>query len=267
MLTNNRFKENPNHRVDILNKTLGNVLITVTIEDALPTGFEGLVSLEELVGDTDTESLIFNGLVLKIKALFDERPIWTRLAINSVLNTTFLEEKGLRQVLPYFAYQFTNGPWKGCYVKYGVDPRSNSDYRIYQIAEIRSARTGGARINERRGLTAAQRLMQLAPPVVKASHLYKGEVSTTRTFQLIDLIPENFTPLVNSIIYVRAEMDPIDGWYVEGHVALIRGMIRDVAIPESGTHQDDEVSDFTGIEGLEEYVENSDDLFDILEDL
>jgi hypothetical protein len=41
--------------------------------------------------------------------------------------------------LPYVAYSFTNGPFKGLWVRYGYDPTAagNADSRIYQTINFR----------------------------------------------------------------------------------------------------------------------------------
>ena len=37
-----------------------------------------------------------------------------------------------RTVIPYVGYMFRSGPWREAIVKYGVDPRNDPKYRIFQ---------------------------------------------------------------------------------------------------------------------------------------
>jgi len=42
--------------------------------------------------------------------------------------------------LPLVAYLMSNGPWRDCWIRYGYDPRSNQEARIYQLLDIRNTR-------------------------------------------------------------------------------------------------------------------------------
>ena len=86
-------------------------------------------------------------LVERIKALFDERPVWTRLAVVNRLNINPLKDVNstdFRNALAKSAYMFTNGPWRSCYVRYGYDPRISSQDRMYQILDYRTIGMVGA---------------------------------------------------------------------------------------------------------------------------
>ncbi|KAG0169922.1 General transcription factor 3C polypeptide 5 [Apophysomyces sp. BC1021] len=71
----------------------------------------------------------------KIAKLFEERPIWSRNAVRNCLPEE--DHKHIRSAFPPNAYTFINGPWRDCWVRYGVDPRKDVKYSKYQLIDIR----------------------------------------------------------------------------------------------------------------------------------
>ena len=66
-----------------------------------------------------------------IRNAFDERPIWTRRAISNRVASG--EPKDFeKRAYPYVCYSFNSGPWRDSIIKFGVDPRVDLKYRIYQ---------------------------------------------------------------------------------------------------------------------------------------
>lgn len=61
-------------------------------------------------------------------SLFQERPLWTRHAIVCMVDPKY--HKIVKQILPHHAYILSNGPWRECWVKYGVDPRKDIKYHL-----------------------------------------------------------------------------------------------------------------------------------------
>ncbi|KAM7196419.1 RNA polymerase III transcription factor (TF)IIIC subunit domain containing protein [Rhypophila sp. PSN 637] len=78
----------------------------------------------------------------------EERPIWTRRSMWNRLGSKFasLPKSGslVRHCLQYAGYQFKGGPWRDALVKYGLDPRTDPKYRIYQtlIFKLHKTRIG-----------------------------------------------------------------------------------------------------------------------------
>lgn len=80
---------------------------------------------------TQTLSTDMLHLIERLRVLFNERPIWTRRGIlNSLTDPHDLLI--LRYAIPYTAYMWKAGPWRDCYVKFGLDPRSDPMYANYQ---------------------------------------------------------------------------------------------------------------------------------------
>lgn len=81
----------------------------------------------------DTLEPLMQDLIALLRQLLEERPIWTRRAIGNRLIAPGREWSNIaRHVYQYAGYMFKSGPWRDAVVKFGVDPRSDPKYRIYQ---------------------------------------------------------------------------------------------------------------------------------------
>ncbi|KAH8412803.1 hypothetical protein KR009_005827 [Drosophila setifemur] len=69
-----------------------------------------------------------------VKRLFDECPIWTRIALQYESGLT---SDKLKCITPSVAFYFSNGPWRTLYVRYGYDPRRDFNSRFYQTFDFR----------------------------------------------------------------------------------------------------------------------------------
>ncbi|EAQ85987.1 hypothetical protein CHGG_07240 [Chaetomium globosum CBS 148.51] len=87
-------------------------------------------------------------IITEMRQAMDERPIWTRRSMWNRLGAKFAElpkNGGLvRHCLQYAGYQFKGGPWRDALVRYGLDPRADPQYRIYQtlIFKLHKTRIG-----------------------------------------------------------------------------------------------------------------------------
>ena len=85
---------------------------------------EGIPPLDTLGGDTKR-------LIQEVNSLLDRRPIWSRRALSNQMKNEDWLSLG-RYVYQYVSYEFVSGPWRDVIVKYGIDPRRDPKYRIYQ---------------------------------------------------------------------------------------------------------------------------------------
>ncbi len=77
-------------------------------------------------------------LYRELAKCFAQRPVWTRQALKASLPPLLVpSEERLKGVLPQLAYNFTNGPWRSCWVAYAFDPRRSYDARLYQVIDLR----------------------------------------------------------------------------------------------------------------------------------
>uniref|UniRef100_A0A1A9W049 Transcription factor IIIC subunit 5 HTH domain-containing protein n=1 Tax=Glossina brevipalpis TaxID=37001 RepID=A0A1A9W049_9MUSC len=70
----------------------------------------------------------------KVKKLFEECPIWTRIGL---LYESGVSNDKLKCITPSMAYYFSTGPWRTLYVRYGYDPRKDFNSRYYQTFDFR----------------------------------------------------------------------------------------------------------------------------------
>ncbi|XP_037710294.1 general transcription factor 3C polypeptide 5 [Drosophila subpulchrella] len=69
-----------------------------------------------------------------VKKLFDDCPIWTRIALQYESGLT---NDKLKCITPSLAFYFSNGPWRTLYVRFGYDPRKDFNSRYYQTFDFR----------------------------------------------------------------------------------------------------------------------------------
>ena len=70
-------------------------------------------------------------LIGELNEALNERPVWTRRALSNRLGNSpnlYL----LKSALQYVGYQFKGGPFRDAVIKFGIDPRSDPKYRMYQ---------------------------------------------------------------------------------------------------------------------------------------
>uniref|UniRef100_A0A0C9QR49 GTF3C5_0 protein n=1 Tax=Fopius arisanus TaxID=64838 RepID=A0A0C9QR49_9HYME len=98
--------------------------VTATIPTHPPKGIEIAMKVKFL-NDNHLETM---------RALFEERPIWSR---NAILYKTNYTNEQLKILLPSYAYYFLSGPWRIMWIKLGYDPRKDPTARKYQTLDYR----------------------------------------------------------------------------------------------------------------------------------
>lgn len=152
-------------------------------------------------------------MVSKLKAVFEERPVLTRIYANSKVPE--ISYTDLAKILPVFAFCLVDGPWRNCWLKYGVDPRSDPRYRMYQVVQCRNNL-----ISE--SLEPAEHGTEDVP-----EYQFYGTTAGTHfgSYQFIDIHYKPLTDLVQSATPVTACMKQ-DGWFPKGFVNNVRRIIR-----------------------------------------
>ena len=77
-----------------------------------------------------------------VKEKFEERPVWSKNALSAITN---IPADRLKLILPVVAFYFTTGPWRNQWVKFGFDPRLESEAAPHQTLDYRVRLQGGAR--------------------------------------------------------------------------------------------------------------------------
>ncbi|KAI1654887.1 hypothetical protein F4813DRAFT_368800 [Daldinia decipiens] len=166
------------------------------------------------------------GLMNQLHKLMDERSIWTRRAILNRITGDF-SDSVLRIALQLIGYQFRGGPWRDAFIKYGVDPRPDPSFRIYQTLAFKLERNivGTKKIPwevVRKGQTKRRSREN------SNSHLWNGEDYSTdgKFWQVCDITD----PFVRGIIDRAPLRDTCDlkdsGWYHKGTWSKVKMVMK-----------------------------------------
>lgn len=151
-----------------------------------------------------------------IRGLLEKRPLITRrVAMNYIPQYS---DSVFKEATQWVGYSFRAGPWRDSLVKYGVDPRKDPKYRVYQTLMFQlDKRADPTATNERKAPDGWQ------------SHIFDGENITNsgKTWQICDVTD----PLLKSIFdtnAIQAECDVHQfGWYYNGTLCKARVIMRD----------------------------------------
>lgn len=189
----------------LINKNAALKLDSVIIawKDEAPEGPRK--KLEEPTGD-------IKECVDQLKKIFSERPVWTRRGMLAHL--TDQARKALRQAIPHVAYMYKSGPYRGGYVRYGVDVKSSSEYAIYQVEHFRVF----SQEEERKMKQATNRRNNV--------YTFDGvTLPSSAMIQFCDITDPQVTDILAKAEY-REKPDQNDGWYVHRYINTVRSIVR-----------------------------------------
>ncbi|KAL9544406.1 hypothetical protein MBANPS3_007643 [Mucor bainieri] len=136
--------------------------------------------------------------------LFKERPIWTRYAITCKLDAKY--HKLVKKTLPHVAYTFQNGAWRDTWVRYGLDPRKDPKYFIYQQVDIRRImKEANRRILSRRSNPNPSRIKTSSydSKALYNANIFDGKrkPGSSSVYQFCDITDPDFAPLLENPDY------------------------------------------------------------------
>lgn len=170
-----KTKVDPLGNVTIINTSAGprlrNQPVTFDI-DVIPTG---------PVGDLPPFALLepaMQRLVESAKQLLEERPIWTRRALHnsvSIEDWNIVGVNSAKYLYQYVGYMFGSGPWRDAVVKFGVDPRSDPSFRIYQtMMFMLENEPNDNRLNKLKDSRTRRDRSKAVNASVRDSHMFDG---------------------------------------------------------------------------------------------
>ncbi|KND00444.1 transcription factor TFIIIC subunit TFC1 [Spizellomyces punctatus DAOM BR117] len=189
-----------------------------------------------------------NEALARMRALFQERPIWTRLALHNSMPPAY--RNLMKRLMPIHAYVATSGPWRDCWIRYGYDPRRDREARLYQIIDVRFVKTPRAFARAKRliGVVESAQLVRgraynpgedreassesELPQSVDAnqsddSHIFDGETfRESGLFQMCDVTDPDLVKMIHSKHFIRSTYDDRDGWFERSHYDAIRDMTK-----------------------------------------
>lgn len=165
-------------------------------------------------------------LMADLEMAFDERPVWTRRSLMNYLGDRLRNWNELKTCLHYTAYQFKGGPWRDTVVPYGLDPRTDPKYRIYQTVMFKLRPKNKPSTEEAVWYSLLGN--QQDPdndfhPDMTKTHQYDGETYHLdgKVWQMCDITDPLLRDLLDNAT-VRPERDSISGWYHGGLWAKIK---------------------------------------------
>ncbi|XP_062515721.1 general transcription factor 3C polypeptide 5-like isoform X2 [Corticium candelabrum] len=194
--------------------------------------------------------------------LFDERPVWSRVAFQSEMR---LSSEATKKLLPRVAYHFTSGPWHRLWVKFGYDPRTEKSSYIYQGVDFRqrkrklqigeTSNSGPGVMKMNVGTNLSRQLPQSREPSLpdqlgdsetrdkaasdsQRSYVFRADaVPTLRQFfyQLCDIQVEEVEQMIHDV-QVESTCSEKDGWlpasFIEDVRKIMHSKLRDLELTD-----------------------------------
>ncbi|CEQ38900.1 SPOSA6832_00388 [Sporobolomyces salmonicolor] len=178
-----------------------------------------------------------NEIEARMLELLQERPVWTRLALNNQLTPEELKYvNNNKSVWPMIGYTFSDGPFRDLVVRFGYDPRKDREARFYQhivlrnAANVRHKALPGTRSLAQSNAAAARAKGPKASSLVNLSHEFDGKTVYSKVghFQLCDIHDPLTRRLIDAETGVLAacSSDPNEGWYAYDYLDQIRQVVR-----------------------------------------
>ena len=159
--------------------------------------------------------------------LFIKRPIYTRRALFNSLpakDLATIGQNATKHIPQFVGYVFIGGPWSKSIIRFGVDPRKDRELRIYQTMTFHLDEP--VRKYDKKPKNPGDLRKYMAQQV--DSHIFDGTKAYTegKVWQICDITDPLLTPLTN-IDDLRDECHlESDGWYHNGTLAKIKGIVR-----------------------------------------
>lgn len=172
-------------------------------------------------------------LINEARKLLEQRPIYTRRALQNSLRDLWdkVGENSAKHIYQYVGYIFQSGPWRDAIVAFGVDPRKDPRFRIYQclMFMLEKVPQDSRAKYQRTNVEKAKRSLHDADQQTKrTSHLFDGtSVSKDgKVWQVCDITD----PVIKGILdteNLRQECDiERDGWYWNGTWARAKTLMK-----------------------------------------
>ena len=169
---------------------------------------------EDLLKKAEVKNADQNKVYKKLVELFNERPISTRARLAQHFTADQILD--FKKYLPLIAYHTRTGPWRACWIKFGVDPKSSPEYRMYQLMDVRMR-------NEKPGTVKMGMTRLLSNGQSSASISEQDTKDERAIIQMCDITDPSFQFLVNyDQIAPRDECDHREGWFKTAHINVMR---------------------------------------------
>jgi general transcription factor 3C polypeptide 5 (transcription factor C subunit 1) len=168
--------------------------------------------------------------IANLRAELEKRPLMQRRVYGNIFEGQ--NDLELKRASGYCGYTFASGPFKDVLIKFGVDPRSDPKYRIYQAVgfqiapEAQSAADDpGSYMRKRRG----KREFYGSRKWVPNTHIFDGTklYRDGKIWQVCDITDPFLTNLLETA-ELRTSCDmTFSGWYGNGTWSVLRIVMKD----------------------------------------
>jgi general transcription factor 3C polypeptide 5 (transcription factor C subunit 1) len=176
---------------------------------------------------TDPEMV---GTIREMAMAMEERPIWTRRSLINRIRGKIKTWNTIKRCIGYIGYQFKAGPWRDALIKYGIDPRSDPKYRIYQtlIFKLRKGEIGKIGKSWREIRSSETQRKDLELESTANSHMFDGKSYFTdgKVWQVCDITD----PLIVRILENAPLRDSCEisnsGWFHQGTWGKVKAIMK-----------------------------------------
>ena len=182
-----------------------------------------------LLPPLDTLDASLRRLIITARNIFEKRPINTRRVLFNCLPAEDLAIIGVnprKHIQQYVGYVFIGGPWSKAIIRFGVDPRKDNQYRIYQTLTFQLDEPSQKQANENE--TGTTQTDQPDSAHDAQSHIFDGTKVHTdgKVWQICDLT-DPILVRVLSTDHLRPECHlEYDGWFYNATLGKARTILR-----------------------------------------
>lgn len=160
--------------------------------------------------------------VQRLTVLLEDRPLVTRRYAMNII--PHYSDTVFKEATEWVGYSFRAGPWVNCLIRYGIDPRTDAKYRIYQTMNFQLDKHA---FSEKKGSAWNRSVRHI--PDGQPNHVFDGKnISVNgKTWQICDITD----PVIAKLFATDdrpTKCDPVQhGWYHNGTLAKARAIMRD----------------------------------------
>lgn len=171
-----------------------------------------------------------------LRDIFEVKPIWLRKHLEDIVPQDL--KRVLKQSLPYVSYIYKSGPWRFCNVKFGVNPKEDVRFWIFQSEYFRipglhfsqkATKSSGKIVPKTiTNSSKGNKLMEISEYLIFTG----SKLPLTVTYQIGDIFDQDISSVIETSKrelregFFRHTPDFQDGWVNRQTMETIRRLIR-----------------------------------------
>lgn len=240
------WHQNPNVIEQVDPITGEKILINRTMPPVLETEYisrDVEVVPDKSLYDTPEDPVLLS-LISELQKVMDQRPIWTRRALTNLM----MDNPGyylIKSAFQHVGYQFRSGPFRDAIIRFGIDPRRDPQYRIYQTMFFK-IHTEEEALPGMPWHDARHQYAKRADGLEgqHSSHIFDGKtiLRDGRVWQFCDVTDPLLVDLIADAPVQAKISGGNEGWFYNGSWAKIRAIMKTklIAIQAGKTVMDED---------------------------